>query len=364
MYIKQIKISNFRNFAAAELTPNQSLNLIHGENGAGKSSLLEALYVLGYGRSFRTSKPNTFVQNDLNTASVFCVFNDGTQDVQFGFSRDKQDGFMFSVNGDKTQKIVDVARLLPVQIFTPQSSDLILGAPLERRRYIDWLLFHVEQSYSRTVAQYQHCLKQRNALLKSSAAMAPANFDEQDVWKHQLISLGDRITAVRKDYIKRLNSEVSSIYQSFNPEINIRLRYNQGWEQGITLEQAYSKKIERDLFLGSCTSGPHKADIQFFVNDEVASEYLSRGQLRMLVSILLLAEVKLLKQITGKSSIFLIDDIAAELDEQARYQFLKQVIQQETQVFVTAIQKGQLAFTENYNNKKVFHVKHGHVNEE
>ena len=364
MHINKVRLQFFRNFQAADFSPHRNLNLIYGNNGAGKSSLLEAIHVLGFGRSFRTSRPDLFICDSQVQAAGFCEFDSSTGKIKLGFTRTKAQGFEFSVNGERTKKIIDIVRLLPVQIFTPQSSDLILGPPLGRRRYLDWLLFHVEHQFQGLNSRYTNCLNQRNALLKKYDYTQATAFNHEDVWIKQLAVLGETISNLRQTYISRLNSEISALYAKFSPELNIVLRYTTGWEKSKTLQVSLSDKVERDLFKGSTSSGPHKADLQFIVDNKNAAEFMSRGQLRLLVSLLLLAEVKVLKELSGKQSIFLIDDIAAELDEATREKFITTVLEQDTQVFVTAIEKQQLPFIQTYNNKKVFHVKHNHVIEE
>ena len=364
MHITKIRLENFRNFAAVDFCPHESLNIIYGNNGAGKSSLLEAIHVLGFGRSFRTSKPDTFISDAQTKVSGFCEFTSHNEVSRLGFSRSKTDGYLFSVDGEKTKKIADIARLLPVQIFTPQSSDLILGPPLGRRRYLDWLLFHVEHQFQNLNGRYNSCLSQRNALLKQFDYTQVEAFRQQDVWLNQLAELGEAISALRETYINRLNSEISALYSKFSPELKIVLRYTNGWEKASSLKDSLISKIARDLFKGSTSSGPHKAEVLFMVDNKNAAEFMSRGQLRLLVSLLLLAEVKVLKDLTGKQSVFLVDDISAELDEHTREKFLRTVLEQDTQVFVTAIEKQQMSFVQTYNNKKVFHVEHNRVIEE
>ena len=364
MHIEQIRLLNFRNFATVDMQPHPHLNVIFGENGAGKSSLLEVIHVLGFGRSFRTSKSDTFISHSEKSASGFCKYTLNNDVSSLGFTRLKGNGFQFSVNGERTKRIIDIVRLLPVQIFTPQSSDLLLGAPVGRRRYIDWLVFHVEHNFHKQNSRYQSCLNQRNALLKKFDFKQSSEFLQQDVWLEQLANIGESISELRESYVKRLNDEISALYAQFYPELNVVLRYNTGWEKNISLKDSIQNKVERDLFRGSTSSGPHKADLQFLVDGRNAAEYLSRGQLRLLVSLLLLAEVRLLKKLTDKPSVFLIDDISAELDESTRDKFISTLLEQDTQVFVTGIEKQQMSFMQNYNNKKVFHVKQNHVFEE
>jgi DNA replication and repair protein RecF len=364
MRISELRLDHFRNFLELHIRPSSSFNLIYGDNGAGKSSLLEAIHLLGYGRSFRTNKPNTLIHSDFHTATSFCRFQQDGEQQSLGASRHKDDGFLFNVDGEKTRRVSDIAKILPIQIFTPQSSDLIVGAPMLRRRFIDWLVFHVEHSFYAASNAYANALLQRNALLKLCGTLGTKRFIEQDVWSPMVLRHGNIITDLRNHYLKALELQLKRLYSEFRPDVEVELRYNQGWESSNSLEESLYHKLDRDLFRGTTSSGPHKADIQFFLNGKLASEYLSRGQLRVLVSLLLIAEVRVLKEKTNKSCIFLVDDIAAELDTTTREFFLDTIVAEETQVFVTAIEKQQLSFAEKYKNKKVFHVKHNSVNEE
>ncbi|MFC4698795.1 DNA replication/repair protein RecF [Glaciecola siphonariae] len=364
MHITQLRLNHFRNFTETRINPSASFNMIYGLNGAGKSSILEAIHLLGYGRSFRTNKANTIIQTDALSATSFCKFQAQDGEQVLGASRSKADGFVFNINAEKTRRISDIAKILPIQIFTPQSSDLILGAPMLRRRFIDWLVFHVEQSFIQSSKAFSSALEQRNALLKMSFGKPVSWFSQQDVWSTIITKHGEIISQHRKHYLNALNGQLKALYREFKPDVEIELRYNLGWDSGCRLEEAIDGRLDKDIARGNTSSGPHKADIQFLVNGKSASEYLSRGQLRVLVSLLLVAQVRLLKQCTGKSCIFLVDDIAAELDVGTREFFLDTIVAENAQVFVTAIEKQQLSFAEKYNNKKVFHVKHDHVNEE
>nr|WP_136250692.1 DNA replication/repair protein RecF [Ningiella ruwaisensis] len=364
MHIDQLRIQHFRNFDEVELKPSASFNLIHGLNGAGKSSLLEALHLLGFGRSFRTNKPNSIIQDSQRSATSFCRYNVDGQIQSIGASRHKEDGLTFSVDGRKSRKISEMARLLPMQIFTPQSSDLIIGPPLLRRRFIDWLLFHVEPNFHLQSARYNSALQQRNALLKQCYGQSENRFADQDVWQTIIAQSGEYISERRQHYLNALNCELNRLYAEFKPDVEIELRYNRGWDSSESLHSSLADKLTRDLNRGSTSAGPHKAEIVFYLNGKNASEFLSRGQLRVLVSLLLISEVRVLKSLTGKSCIFLVDDIAAELDELTREFFLDTVVNESAQVFVTAIDKNQLSFAEKYKNKKVFHVKQNHVYEE
>jgi DNA replication and repair protein RecF len=366
MHLSFLQLDQFRNFGQVAFTPCQSLNIIHGANGAGKSSLLEAIHLLGFGRSFRTSRQNSVVKQGMSGATVFSrLVDDEGIENKIGCTRHKSDGFEFSLNGQRTKKLSDIVRKIPMQIFTPQSSDLIIGSPLLRRRFVDWALFHVEHGFSDLSSAYTKTLSHRNAMLRKHANNGIAiDAQQMDYWTEALCNYGNRLSIARESYLEAINAEVVALYSQFMPEFKIEVRYNSGWEKGSSLADSLKQKYSRDLQYGYTTVGPHKGDIKFSVNGYSAAENLSRGQLRILVSILQIAQMKLFSSLVNKSTIYLVDDIAAELDEKTRAYFLDLILETNTQVFVTAIESSQFKFTNKYNDKKVFHVEHDQVNEE
>ncbi len=364
MYIKEIRLENFRNFPALFFNPSANLNILYGDNGAGKTSILEAIYLLSFGRSFRTSKLDSLISHNSLQSTAFCKFTDKGEQRKLGFLRNQHKQNTFSIDGDRANRISEISRIMPVQIFTPQSSDLIIGAPIGRRRYIDWLLFHVEPNYNQLNKNYSQGLQQRNALLKMYEYDQVNQFKEQDVWLKSISEYGERITSLREHYINLLNDEINNLFSQFYPELSFSMRYNTGWDRTKSLNETLELKVQRDLFRGNTGYGPHKADIQFLISGQDAAECLSRGQLRLLVSMLLLAEVKILNRLKQKSTIFLIDDVSAELDEAKREKFVDMSLEYNAQIFITAIDKQQVKFIQKYKNKKLFHVKHNHVIEE
>ena len=398
MIIQKLSLMNFRNATRYEIRPHQQLNLFIGENGSGKSSLVESLYYLGYGRSFRTSKHDSMIKHDSESFNIFCQC-DGHEEskLKLGVERARSGTIRVSINGEKTSKLSQLVKHIPIQLFTPQSTDLILGTPSERRRFCDWGLFHVEHAeFFSSHANYQRALKQRNAILKfhgkrkNSGVMtrnyrkevtAP-DFDDElqkpektdgsipnwqtqlRFWTEQLVKYGQVISDARSEYSEKLAQQFYRNLSIFLPEFSVEISYYRGWERGASLADSVTSKLDTDLRYGFTSSGPHKADLRFTINKVPAQELLSRGQLRMMVAALLLSQSQLYKAETKRSSIFLLDDIGAELDADKRTMFIDALLAQKTQLFITAIERGQLQFLETYNDKKVFHVEHGHVTEE
>jgi len=363
MILDKVQLTKFRNFESVQFSPSPSLSIITGRNGSGKSSLLEALHYLGYGRSFRTSKHQSVIKHDNDAFTIFasCQNDDGKQ-FKIGLSRGNAEQFKCSVNGEHFKRLSDLVSLLPIQLFTPQSTDLVIGSPSERRRFCDWGLFHVEQSYSELIKNYGKVLKHRNALLKDYNGQSAQN--DTGYWDQQIIVLGERIDALRGEYVNRLIPVFESTCTQFLPEFSVEISYYRGWEKDSDLSQALNKKLPYDRKVGYTSVGPHKADLRFRVNKTQAQEVLSRGQLRMAVAALQLAQTKLFTLETSRHSIFLLDDIGAELDAEKRERFIDGLLETQTQVFVTAIEQEQLEFVNKYKDKKLFHVEHCNVNEE
>lgn len=378
MKLDSIQISQFRNLTNVELLPSLSLNLVYGDNGSGKSSILEAIHFLGYGRSFRTSKPKHIIQTTKPDFSVFakcsitCPDRNEKKLKRLGISRNIKDELICSVDGERSSRMADLVSILPVQIFTPQSIDLMIGSPSARRKFLDWGLFHVEHSYGDLSRSYRRLLKQRNALLKkllrSSKSFAVQSADTKsqiDYWDTQLSILGEQINDRRLSYVKQLNKEFSEVIRHFLPEFSFQISYYSGWDIALSLKSHLESKFGQDLKLGSTSSGVHKADLRIKTDGGVAAfEVLSRGQLRMLVAALQLAQTKILNLQGDNSGVFLLDDIGAELDDKHRQVFISSLMKTDTQVFITAIEKGQFSLSAETYNKKMFHVKHGHVIEE
>ncbi|MFT2092815.1 DNA replication/repair protein RecF [Paraglaciecola sp. 2405UD69-4] len=364
MKLDRVQISDFRNLDSLSFRPNKNLNVFIGENGSGKSSILEALHYLGFARSFRTSKHKNVIQNNKDSFTVYCSSvneEEGGTVNKLGISRARDDTCVVNINGVKSKKASDLVSCLPIQIFTPQSSDLLLGAPKLRRRYLDWLLFHVEHNFNLEASIFSKSLKQLNAIYKQNQNTQP----DDGYWIDLFCKQSNTITDQRHNILTDgLIPMIYSILTDFLPEFCFEISYYRGWEKELTLEQCIAKNSVKDRRNGFVSVGPHKADLRVKIDGTSAHEVLSRGQLRMLVASMQLAQTLFLQTKTKRASIFLLDDIGAELDEAKRSIFVSKLVKSNTQLFVTAIDTKQLDFVKNYNDKTVFHVEHGHVREE
>jgi DNA replication and repair protein RecF len=364
MRLDLVQVSNFRNINEFSLLPSSQLNVLFGANGSGKSSVLEAIHYLGFARSFRTSKHKNVIQHDRSEFTVFGSVSTRSSSHKLGLSRKTDNSCIVSVDGIKTKSAVDLVSLLPVQIFTPQSSELIIGSPRLRRKYLDWLLFHVEPSFAKEFSIYRRCVLQVNAIYKQKSGITYSR-SEQEYWLTQLSQSGERISSLRSAL---MSGEFLSIIKynlaEFLPEFSFEFSYYSGWEKDHSLLESLEKNREKDRRMGFVSVGPHKADIRIKADGILANEVLSRGQLRMLVAAMQIAQAQHLFLKNEKSAVFLLDDIGAELDLQKQELFINSLIQTGSQIFITAIDKKHMGYLDQYTDKKMFHVEHGQVIEE
>jgi DNA replication and repair protein RecF len=364
MYIDRLVATNFRNFSHLSVNLHSHLNVFIGHNGSGKSSIVEALHLLGFGRSFRSNKLTSCIKHGEAQFSVYVESvkypSSVESKIKVGIGKSKLGEIQSQIDGDHRHRLNDLVKLFPVQLFTPQSTDLILGSPKDRRRFLDWGVFHVEHRFEMINRNFKIALRNRNALLK----MHNVSHTELAIWDDKFAEFGSSIDNYRQQYLQSFKPIFKDIQGKFLKGFTVEIEYNKGWKGSDSLLDALAAKLNYDAVVKLTTVGPHKADLKFKVDGKDAAEVLSRGQLRMLVAALLLAQTATFNKKKNEQTIFLLDDIGAELDEEKRALFLEELHKTNSQIVVTSIDEQQLAFTKKYENKKMFHVEHGSVREE
>ncbi len=355
MPFKKVEISQFRNLLSTTFYPSPSLNLISGNNGSGKSSLLEALHYLSTGSSFRSNRLANIIHHQHDCFTLFTQL-DNSISHRIGIKRCKDFHHQTKVDGNDIARRSELVQLLPLQIISPESISLLLEGSEVRRNYIDWALFHVEHSFHYHLSSYLRALKQRNALLKSH------NIKDITHWDVQLAEHGALIDNYRKIYITLLIPVVERLLSVLLPEFEFSINYRSGWPKNIDIASALNNSLETDLKLKHTTVGPHRADFIMKTDDAKSSDILSRGQLKLVVIALKLAQILSLQEMSGKLPVILIDDIAAELDVEHRSLLLDTVQSLATQVFITTPEL-KLVDHSRWKEKKVFHVEHGQIKE-
>jgi DNA replication and repair protein RecF len=361
MRLTKLEISGVRNLTSIVIDCAPDLNLFVGPNGAGKTALLEGLYLLCRGQSFRSKTVAPVMRRDADALMVRTELEDEHRGrIACGMVKHRSGRTELHVNGVVERRLSEMARLMPVQLILPNSSDLVFGGPVERRRFIDWGTFHVEPSYLEQLRSYQRVLQQRNAFLRSHKSQRPESFQKEfESWTTQLVALGSVVDATRRTYLDTLIPAVLSQLEGLSPEIRLAISYRSGWRQGASLEECLRDGVARDVTFGLTHSGPHRGDLRLSVEGDLAAATLSRGQGKMVASALRLAQAEVTSQIAGRKSVFLIDDVGAELDAAHNERFFVALAATGSQVLATATSPMTLGSAFAGCGRRLFHVEQG-----
>jgi DNA replication and repair protein RecF len=352
-----LDITDYRNIRSASLSFCDGLNLITGDNAAGKTSLLEAIHCLGRVRSFRSTDADRQVRDN---ASAFRLVGrialTGDRRVPIGIER-RQGSYTIHVAGKPVQRLSDLAGNFPVHIMTGDTATVLNGGPRYRRQTLDWALFHVEHGYRRTWQRYARGLRQRNAALRMNA---PA--DQVGAWDRELMEAGSELDRMRRSYLQDIEPLIAGQLAQLLRDKTLTLRYQSGWSREMSLQEALGKSLESDRARGYTHAGPHRADFSLWLDGKPVSTHFSRGQQKAVIAAVMMGQVRLQQQRERTGGAFLLDDIASELDAGHQARILSALAEMDTQVFVTAIDASALDLTA-WSRQKRFHVEHGEIQE-
>lgn len=310
MYLAELRLENLRLFESLELRFDPGINLFTGANGAGKTSILESVYVLSHGRSFRTANRDVLGRLGGGAVSVFghVVVATGTG-RRVGLQR-QGTRWLARIDGQAPGSLTDLLREIAVTCFEPGSHALISGSSQERRSFIDWALFHVEPEFLNVSRRYLRALKQRNALLRVGARRA-----DFEPWEIELAAAGEQVTVLRQRYLDGWRPVLVATVAEFLGELGAaRLDFKPGWDLRIGLAEALAEAREHDLARGFSTLGPHRADWSLRFERAPQREHLSRGQEKLCALACVLAQSQRFADQTGEWPIVCLDDLASELD--------------------------------------------------
>lgn len=348
-----------RSISKIEFLPNPNCNIIVGENGSGKTSILEAIYLLGFGRSFRKSKTSELIQFGQTDLTVFAAASDNLVSANFGIKKYKSGESEIKVQGERAKRLSELSSRFPIIAFTSDTLDLIDGSPIIRRRFIDWLVFHVkhDSEVAQIYRNFDKVLEQRNEALKQGDRKMVA------AWTPKYIELNLQIQSMRAEVICLLQTYMSTTYKQVESgKINSqpKLTYKLGWNAEIELDTILTKNLELDLKRRSSNYGVHRDDVNFQLDDYPVKNILSRGECKRFVLAILLAAEQLLQTQAKKQCIWVLDDIAAELDFDSIVRAFSIGVSQNNQMFFTCIEKDLAMIQQAINYEHtVFHVKHG-----
>ena len=353
MRLDKVVMANLRNIERAEMHPAAGVNWLVGGNGAGKTSVLEGIYLLARGNSFRLSRVGPVIRRG---ATVLRVHGQGTKDSGLGYSVGVErtaSTCRVRINGETAHRISDLVVGLPLQIIGSNSFHILDRGPSFRRRLLDWGVFHVEHAYRSWYSDYDRCLRQRNAALRSRQA-------DFWIWDSELARTAERITAWRHQYTAKISEFFVELTKDVPAVSKASFQYKQGWPLGEPFADFLRRTRRTDATRGYTTAGIHTADLQVLVEGKPALEVLSRGHQKLFVVLLHLAQGKAVQQYAKETPVMLVDDLPSELDEPSSGTLLELIRERHWQCFLTTVD-------ERYSDAaataldQMFHVKHGQI---
>jgi len=354
---EQLRLENLRNIAALELDPGPSLNLFLGANGAGKTSILEGAYLLSHAQSFRTGVTDSLIRRGASQLSVAARLQraDDGPPAQLGLARDAT-GWHARLRGTSAPSLGALLLECALVCFEPGSHALISGASSERRRFLDWGVFHVEHDFLGQSRTYNRVLRQRNSALKQAASDT-----ELDAWDAELILAALPVVQKRATYFQRFETEMIAVLDLLLPELGTAmLTSSGGWPLELPFAAALAQTRSRDRMRGHTTRGPHRADWGIRFAAAPLREHLSRGQEKLCALACVLAQARVYAAATGEWPIIALDDFASELDAAHQQLVVNLLCAASAQVLISGIEQ-PACLHHVQASLRVFHVEHGSV---
>lgn len=349
MGLASLQIDSLRCIELARLELAPRLTVIHGANGSGKTSLLEAMFLVGRGRSFRTRHTERLIRRGADRLQLYAETAEPFHRI--GFQYDRQGEHQARLDGRTPSSLAELPAAFFVEVIDPEIHRLVEGGPAERRRWLDWGVFHVEQSFLGTWTRYSRALRQRNAALKASQDPRP--------WDAELAVQGERLGAQRAAWLESLKPHWEATASALIG-LPVELSYRPGWPADQTLASALAGALDTDRARGSTTQGPHRADVVLKLGSAAARDVLSRGQQKLAAVALVLSLLQRLKAGQRTLPTLLLDDPAAELDANRLDLFVSAVQALGCQVVLTSLVPDTRLLGD---PERVFHVEQGRVQE-
>lgn len=365
MYVKQLKLKDFRNYETVCVNFSDATNILYGDNAQGKTNILESLYLFCTGRSHRRATDKEIIRHGQNFGIINIDFSDDIRDYKGQMKvLDGKKKFV-SINGIPVKKISHIAEYINVVMFSPEDLSVIKDSPAERRRFFDMAISQISPAYVGILNEYLKVIKQRNNLLKEIKRSKKGEYT-LDIWDSYLIDFSCKIIKYRRDFLENLKEFASKIHFEISKE-ELFIQYFSNCGEDIYSDENLKKELEqkikksriRDIETGTSNTGAHRDDFVFLINGKDAKFYGSQGQQRSAILSLKLAFTEVIYNTKGSYPIILLDDIMSELDESRRLYLAGKISGK--QVILTCTDKQK---TENYKNVKYFHVQNNKLTEE
>jgi len=361
MYLNKIELHNFRNYSTQNVIFHPKVNIITGNNAQGKTNLLESIYIMSLGKSFRTSKDAEMIgfNQAYCSAKSTTVKNGEIVEIEIRYAEKQK---QIKIDGVAIQKNIDLLEHVYTVIFSPEDLKIVKGEPEKRRRFIDRELCQLRPVYYKNLGKYKKIVQHRNTLLKMQ------EIDQQvlDVWNEELAEYGSKIIIERKKFIDKLNGISKELHSKItNEKEDLQINYETNLQLGSDIKEqkqyfldALKRNLKKDIFHRSTSIGPHKDDLKISVDEIDIRKFGSQGQQRTAALSLKLAELSLIKEETNENAILLLDDVLSELDGERQTFLLNRL--NETQIFITTTEIGK-TLLENMPDGFIFEINNGKV---
>ncbi|AUG98865.1 DNA replication/repair protein RecF [Pectobacteriaceae bacterium C52] len=355
MALTRLLIRDFRNIESADLALVPGFNFLVGANGSGKTSVLEAIYTLGHGRAFRSIQAARVIRHDQPEFVLHGRVESGAFERSVGLSKNRLGDSTVRIDGSDGHKVAELAQLLPIQLITPEGFTLLNGGPKFRRAFLDWGCFHNEPAFLTVWSNVKRLLRQRNAALRQVS-----HYGQLKAWDQELVPLTARLSQWRAEYSTAIVEDITATCGQFLPEFPLTFSFLRGWDKESDYAELLERQFERDRQLGYTALGPHKADFRIRAGGVAVEDMLSRGQLKLLMCALRLAQGEFLTRQNGLKCLYLIDDFASELDSTRRRLLAERLKATQAQVFVSAVSAEQIGDMVGEKGK-MFRVEQGKI---
>ena len=342
MFIKNLKINNFRNYDEQEISFGEKLNIFYGENAQGKTNILESIFLCSFGKSFRTNKEKEMIKKGEDYLKVEAEFQKKDREGKIDISISNKK--IINVNGVKIKKLSELLGNINIVIFTPDDINILKNGPSARRRFLDMMIGQLRTSYVYNLNMYLKTLEQRNNYLKQK------EIDDSllDIWDEKLVDYGYKIYNYRKEFIEKIKEEIVGIHSEITNE-EISIIYKSDCEDIEEYKRHLQRNRNLDKIKGYTSVGTHRDDFKIMIDDEEVNVFGSQGQNRTAILSLKLAELKVIYNDIGEYPILLLDDFMSELDEKRISNFLNKV--EDIQVIITCTKKIEISDSSVYNVK-------------
>lgn len=362
MQICSLKLINFRNYESLEIKFSNKTNIIYGQNGMGKTNLVEAIYMLALTKTFRYGQDDVVIKKGKNIAKVEGLIKDNILNNYSIIV--SETGKRVKIDNNKISKISDYITNINVILFSPDDLKIIKDTPSTRRKLLNIEISGINKYYLNYLNNYNKILKQRNAYLKS---LYGKNIDDNDyltILTEQLIEYGSKIMLIREEFINSINNYICDIYKKITNKGHLKIAYKSEFlnKSPEKLLEMYKKNISREIFLGKTLFGIHHDDIEFIVDNEAVREYSSVGEQKNSVISFKLAEIKYIEEKLKKEPILILDDLFSEIDVE-KINHILELINKDIQTFITTTEIDKVN-VELIKSAKIFKCINGKIMEE